>query len=641
MTSAGGLMPAAPAAELPGRAPALGSGGRRPGRGRARRRVRPARRRRVRHGRHQHRRVSRPRRRARAGAGAGRSAGYPIRLPALDIHTIGAGGGSIARLDPGGALVVGPRERRCEPRAGVLRPRRRRGRPSPTPTSCSVASRPTPRSPVSAGSTSAPRAPALERAGVSADGVIAVVDAAMEQAVRVGDGRARRRPSRARARRVRWRRSAARVRGGRRARDADGDRAARGPGVFSAVGLLRSPRRRELVRVVADARRHRRARRRARRPLGRRRSRVVGGDAAGSRRSSTAATSARATSSPSATVDAFARRARAPQRLRPAPTPRSRSSRCGPARPRRRRSTRGAPGSRSSPGRRAAGRRPRPTARSGSPTAGRPSRARSAPGSSSGARRSMSTRPRVAAGADLARSPASPRRWVRCCAGPRSAPTSRSAPTARPRCSPPTGELLVQAEHIPVHLGSMPAAVRAAIDATAATDVGPGDQIVLNDPFAGGTHLNDVTLVAPAFVDDELVGWVANRAHHADLGGMAPGSMPPDALEIDEEGLRLPPMLLDGRRRGEVRVELAHARRAARRSRRAERREPARCGTPRALARHLGATRPTVRRDRRLRRAPHARRARRAARRRLARSTTCSTRRVPAPEQQQSTDRSS
>jgi N-methylhydantoinase B/oxoprolinase/acetone carboxylase alpha subunit len=108
----------------------------------------------------------------------------------------------------------------------------------------------------------------------------------------------------------------------------------------------------------------------------------------------------------------------------------------------------------------------------------------------------------------------------------------------------PSGELLVQAEHIPVHLGSMPASVQAAIDA--GIDLRPGDQVVLNDPFAGGTHLNDLTLVAPCFVDGWLAGWVANRAHHADLGGMAPGSIPPDAVEIFQEGLRLPPVKLTG-----------------------------------------------------------------------------------------------
>lgn len=103
------------------------------------------------------------------------------------------------------------------------------------------------------------------------------------------------------------------------------------------------------------------------------------------------------------------------------------------------------------------------------------------------------------------------------------------------------GTMLVQAEHIPVHLGSMPASVRAAIDALGDA-AGPGSHVILNDPFAGGTHLNDVTLVTPVFVADELVGWVANRAHHADLGGSAPGSMPADATEIQQEGLRVPPV---------------------------------------------------------------------------------------------------
>jgi N-methylhydantoinase B/oxoprolinase/acetone carboxylase alpha subunit len=106
-----------------------------------------------------------------------------------------------------------------------------------------------------------------------------------------------------------------------------------------------------------------------------------------------------------------------------------------------------------------------------------------------------------------------------------------------------SGDLLVQAEHIPVHLGSMPACVRAAISACGHL-VRPGDQIVLNDPFAGGTHLNDVTLVAPVHSGTRVVGWVANRAHHADVGGMTPGSIPPDATEIHQEGIRIPPVLL-------------------------------------------------------------------------------------------------
>ncbi|WP_436795184.1 hydantoinase B/oxoprolinase family protein [Actinospongicola halichondriae] len=107
----------------------------------------------------------------------------------------------------------------------------------------------------------------------------------------------------------------------------------------------------------------------------------------------------------------------------------------------------------------------------------------------------------------------------------------------------PDGTLLVQAEHIPVHLGSMPASVAAVIAAFDGRVVA-GEQYVVNDPFAGGTHLNDITVVAPCILDDRLVGWAANRAHHADVGGSAPGSMPADAHEIFEEGLRLPPVRL-------------------------------------------------------------------------------------------------
>jgi N-methylhydantoinase B/oxoprolinase/acetone carboxylase alpha subunit len=120
----------------------------------------------------------------------------------------------------------------------------------------------------------------------------------------------------------------------------------------------------------------------------------------------------------------------------------------------------------------------------------------------------------------------------------------------------PAGELLVQAEHIPVHLGSMPASVRAAIDAFG-DGLGPGEQVILNDPFAGGTHLNDITLVAPCLVGGRLVGWAANRAHHADVGGSAPGSLPADATEIQQEGLRIPPTVLDD---GVRRIVLANSR---------------------------------------------------------------------------------
>ena len=85
----------------------------------------------------------------------------------------------------------------------------------------------------------------------------------------------------------------------------------------------------------------------------------------------------------------------------------------------------------------------------------------------------------------------------------------------------PSGRLLAQAEHIPVHLGSMPASVTAVIDRFAADPLAPGQQAVVNDPYDGGTHLNDVTVVAPCHVGGRLVGYVANRAHHADLGGAA------------------------------------------------------------------------------------------------------------------------
>jgi N-methylhydantoinase B len=105
------------------------------------------------------------------------------------------------------------------------------------------------------------------------------------------------------------------------------------------------------------------------------------------------------------------------------------------------------------------------------------------------------------------------------------------------------GRMVAQAAHIPVHLGAMPASVHAALDAV---DVwAPGDVVVLNDPYAGGTHLPDITMISPVFANDTDAPtfFVASRAHHADVGGMTPGSLSL-ATELVQEGLVLPPVKL-------------------------------------------------------------------------------------------------
>ena len=104
------------------------------------------------------------------------------------------------------------------------------------------------------------------------------------------------------------------------------------------------------------------------------------------------------------------------------------------------------------------------------------------------------------------------------------------------------GETVAMGDHMPVHLGAMPLSVRHAINAF---DLGQGDVVIVNDPFQGGTHLPDITAVSAVFIKErrQPAFYVANRAHHADVGGMSPGSMPL-AREIYQEGLRIPPVML-------------------------------------------------------------------------------------------------
>jgi N-methylhydantoinase B len=139
----------------------------------------------------------------------------------------------------------------------------------------------------------------------------------------------------------------------------------------------------------------------------------------------------------------------------------------------------------------------------------------------------------------------------------------------------PAGEMVMQAEHIPVHLGAMPAAVAAVLD----EDHAAGRPLVLNDPCRGGTHLPDITVITPVLHAGELLGFAASRAHHADVGGRVPGSMPANSTTLDEEGVVIAPRPLDDaaidelaarmrqpeQRRADLRAQLAANRIGARR----------------------------------------------------------------------------
>ncbi len=184
------------------------------------------------------------------------------------------------------------------------------------------------------------------------------------------------------------------------------------------------------------------------------------------------------------------------------------------------------------------------------------------------------------------------------------------------------GRMVMQAEHIPVHLGAMPSALAAVID----EEQRPGVSFVLNDPYRGGTHLPDITVITPLHHERELVGFAASRAHHADVGAAEPGSMPADSRTLEDEGVVIPPTRLS--ERGDRRARRKDAQpgpargRPARAARRRARGRRAR-GRPRRALRAADAARRS-RGDARLRRAAHASAHRGARATASARPRTCS-----------------
>ena len=467
---------------------------------------------------------------------AGREVGgRPLALPMVDIHTVGAGGGSVAWRDAGGALRVGPRSAGAEPGPACYG----RGGTEPTVTDANlVLGHLDPDVPLAGGvdlDAAAARAAvgALARelgldAEACAAGIVRVANAEMVRALRVMTVE----------RGVDPRAFALLAFGGagplHAAAIADelGMRrilVPRASGVLSALGLAAAERRRDHARTV-----------------------LLHGSAL-----TRAALDVR---DGEAAYDVRYRGQSFELTVRgcgPDPAARARGLRGGPRGalrlPRRRRGDRGRhdprPPRRTRPrgrlrGRRAAGGRGpvgRPPARGDARRARGLARAHRRHGHARAGARVVSLDPialQVVTGA------------LRAACEEMGAVLVRSAHSAnikeRRDCSTalfdPGGEMVMQAEHIPVHLGAMPAAVEAVRGR-----VEPGDDAswVLNDPFAGGTHLPDITVVTPVVHEGVLLGFAASRAHHADVGGRTPGSMPADSTSLEEEGVVIAPRRLD------------------------------------------------------------------------------------------------
>jgi N-methylhydantoinase B len=124
----------------------------------------------------------------------------------------------------------------------------------------------------------------------------------------------------------------------------------------------------------------------------------------------------------------------------------------------------------------------------------------------------------------------------------------------------PGGKLVAQAEHIPLHLGLMPAVVKKVLEFYPPDELAPGDAVIINDPYVSGSHLPDVCIITPVFARGLLLAITANLAHHVDVGGTAPGSMSTTATDIFQEGIRIPPVKLyrGGRLNRDLLEVLAH-----------------------------------------------------------------------------------